>query len=891
MSAILRLAAPHRRRIASLRQRPAYLAKTAPPWLPGLLLTFVLTAPAWLLFLHPDLDLWELSDGATHLARAYSLEQHIASGDWYPRWFAEHYSGYGYPALNFYAPATYYLIALLAALLPGVGLYGSLQLMGVIGALGMIAGVYALGWKLWRHGPAALFAAAIVAYAPYPLPPNLFLRAAIPEMLGLGLLVWLLVGCTGLWFATSDGRRPTWWVWFTGIITVALLLTHGISTIFGVFIAPAWIVCLWLWRPNRRALLLLGGVALGAAVLTAFFWLPVLLEIPLVQTDQLHVRDLSYRHYFLSWPGYHSSHWGLQVRAPWTRGFPVDLHLIYPYTLSSGPVPLSLWQGVLFLGALLALTATLIRRMGSVALNRLHAIPQQLGFNSLTVGFGLLLALACYSQSFDWALPLWEKLALLQAIQFPFRLLAPAGYGVALAAGGALTLWAAPSRRVWAATGLAILGLGIAGVGGYFTPLAPEVTRGGVRFMPLTSGLSRVVDLSPGRSYIGTREFVPKTAHWTTWHEDEARGFWLYERMFPEAAWLGGRVTVWDGTMAIRQLAGGSLWTSAAVTVVGDEPAVLAFHQLAFAGWRAWVDDQPVPATPAPWIETQSIQPGFLLVAVPPGEHRVAIRFGPSAPRLVGAAITLLGCLALAGWALIAARRRTMPRHWFALSGTGLVIALGVILVSVRSVLPLWPPPADQPQQHILVSNVIEDLLAGRATVQAPTGTDLGPDRFLDVRHLSVLAQDRPVRDVGPRARRWLKMHPPAAVTVALTLPTNAYLQTGIVLDPAMWQASLGDGVRFIATITPAGGPETTLFDIPNHPRAQGEHRRWLDVVADLRPWAGQQVQLTLRTDGRQDPANDWAGWGEPVIVQLDPLTGGRLLQSSARIQELTYRP
>ena len=167
----------------------------------------------------------------------------------------------------------------------------------------------------------------------------------------------------------------------------------------------------------------------------------------------------------------------------------------------------------------------------------------------------------------------------------------------------------------------------------------------------------------------------------------------------------------------------------------------------------------------------------------------------------------------------------------------------------------------------------------------------MGPDRFLDVRYLSVLAQDRPLRDVGPHARRWLKLHPPAAITITLTLPEDAYLQTGIVLDPAMWEAPLGDGVRFVATLTPAGGEETTLFDIPNHPRAQGEHRRWIDVVADLRPWVGQQVQLTLRTDGRQDPANDWAGWGEPVIVQLDPLTGARLMQSSARIQERTYRP
>ena len=83
------------------------------------------------------------------------------------------------------------------------------------------------------------------------------------------------------------------------------------------------------------------------------------------------------------------------------------------------------------------------------------------------------------------------------------------------------------------------------------------------------------------------------------------------------------------------------------------------------------------------------------------------------------------------------------------------------------------------------------------------------------------------------------------------------------------------------------------MFDLPNHPRGQGKHRRWIDIVADLRPWAGQHVQLTLRTDGRQGHPwpTDWSGWGEPAIVQLDPLTGARLLQSSARIQEVTYRP
>ena len=288
MSTILRLAAPHGRRMASLWRNPAALAATAPPWLPGLLLALVLTAPAWLPVLHPDLSLPQLHDGTTHLVRAYSLQQHIASGDWYPRWFAEHYGSYGYPALNFYASATYYLTVLLAWLLPIVGIYGGMQLVGAIAALGMISGVYTLGWQLWRHGPAALFATAIVAYAPYPLALNLFLRGAIPEVVGAGLLIWLLVGCTGLWLAAVEGRQLTAWWLLTGTVTAALLLTHNISALLGAPITSAWVGCLWLWRPNRRALIRLGGAALGAAVLTAFFWLPALLEMPLVQLDRIH---------------------------------------------------------------------------------------------------------------------------------------------------------------------------------------------------------------------------------------------------------------------------------------------------------------------------------------------------------------------------------------------------------------------------------------------------------------------------------------------------------------------------------------------------------------------------------------------------------------------------
>jgi hypothetical protein len=190
-----------------------------------------------------------------------------------------------------------------------------------------------------------------------------------------------------------------------------------------------------------------------------------------------------------------------------------------------------------------------------------------------------------------------------------------------------------------------------------------------------------------------------------------------------------------------------------------------------------------------------------------------------------------------------------------------------------------------------VVVNLTDAALAGRAERRSPTGDALGPDRFLDVRPLTVLPADRPQRDAGPRTRRWLFAHPPAEIAVDLTVPRGALFQTALAVDPAVWEGDAGDGVRFVVGVRPEGGAESTLLDATVHPRGRGEQRRWLDVVADLRPWAGQRVRLTLRTDPRSDPSVDWSGWAEPVVVRVDDQTADRLLQSTASLQERVLRP
>jgi hypothetical protein len=160
----------------------------------------------------------------------------------------------------------------------------------------------------------------------------------------------------------------------------------------------------------------------------------------------------------------------------------------------------------------------------------------------------------------------------------------------------------------------------------------------------------------------------------------------------------------------------------------------------------------------------------------------------------------------------------------------------------------------------------------------------------VDVRYLAVQAQDRPLRDAGASTRRWLFTHPPTEVAVDLKLPPDAYFQAGLALDPAAWEAPLGDGVRYVVTVTPRGGQPVTVLDTSVNPRARGEQRRWLAMVADLRPWAGQDVRLALRTDPREDPTYDWAGWSEPAVVKLDPLTAARLMDSTAQTAAVALR-
>ena len=695
--------------------------------LTGLAITALFTLPAWAPILSPSFSLWQVDDGRLHMHRALFLAQLVKDGNWFPRWMPQQYGGYGYPTLNFYAPGLYYLILMLAAV-SGQGIYFGTQAVTALACAGIVIGVYFLVWELWRSAPAAFLAAACVAYGPYVIQGNVYVSGSMTHVLGLTWMVWLLGACVAAWRRASEGRPVTrWWCAVAGC-TAAVFLSHNAVAAVTAVVAATWLGCLALWRPSRRAAVVTISAAAVGALAVAFFWLPALLETALVQIENNQHGNLNYHNHFLTWPGFHREDvWGLQTRGPWTVGFPIDLHLIYPNSLY-GPVRLGLWQALIWVAGLsvLAWQAWVAWRPRALQLLQLSATTEQVRVAALPaagvpplpsagrdrgwgpppaphgcgrsgatltrdsrllvlgVAWGLLLAAACYSQTFDWALWWWERFAVVRSIQLPSRLLAPAMVGLAVALAGSLVTSVRTTRGVWVVAVLVAAVLAVSGLGGRRVALDPGVSHE-------MSVATAAADERASPGYTDSMdEFLPRGTGVVTWHENEARGFWLFERMFPEASWVGGRVRAWAGDVSIDGVRGRSLWTVADVTA-GGAGGTVAFHQLAFSGWRAWVDGQPVRLAPAAPIEAQAIGPGFIVVPVPAGQHQVAIRFGPDPPRLVGAAVSL--CVLLASAAGMARRAAGAGRRTrIVLRAAGATLAVAVAVMAARTILPLWPP-------------------------------------------------------------------------------------------------------------------------------------------------------------------------------------------------------
>ncbi len=211
-------------------------------WDPGFLIVLLICLLAvWPLISRASLP--EGTDAELHIFRLHELSTLIRSGEFYPRWAPNFYHGYGYPIFNYYAPLTYYL-ALPLELLPGVDAVGASKAVLVAGMLLGGLGLYGFTRDNWGR-PAGYVAAALYVYSPYLHYIDPHIRGALPEAFSFGVFP------LALWALDRLRRRPAVGPWLASICLVAaVILSHNLMGLFFYGLLWAWAV--WLLVAGER---------------------------------------------------------------------------------------------------------------------------------------------------------------------------------------------------------------------------------------------------------------------------------------------------------------------------------------------------------------------------------------------------------------------------------------------------------------------------------------------------------------------------------------------------------------------------------------------------------------------------------------------------------------
>ena len=612
---------------------------------------------AWPFLARPGLP--RDTDAELHVLRAAELLACWQGGVLYPRWAPDFYYGYGYPIFNYYAPLTYHLAALFS-LLPGLDIVAGVKAVFVLALLLGGVGCYGLLRDLFG-AEAGIVGIAAFLFAPYVLFIDPHARGDLAECFAVGLLPLALFVQRRL---VGRGGRPA--LFGMTVLTAALLTSHNLLGPLGAGLLLAAL----LWQAvvegaregaGQGLLALLLGLAISA-----FFWLPMLLELDQVRLTVVGAGHFDFRNHFVSLG---------ELLAPSRR---IDLGATAPnYRLNVG---LGQWLLAL-VGAAAGLGQTTHRRRALV-------------FFAL-LGLGLLFLITPTS------LPLWEAISPMAYLQFPWRLLGPAALALAVGAGAAVTLL--PEQR-WrpAALGGIVLGLLLLALPTVFPhPWAADFGD------TSPAGIVRFELQGKVLGTTSTGDFLPRTV------EVDLR---------PQESLVASYL----GTGPIDKVNRATLPAGAVVEVLEHGPAhdrfrvvsegglILRVYTLYFPGWQAMVDGEPAP------IEIGRPE-GFVTVRVPAGEHKVLLRFEDTPPRRAGWGIAASGLAVL-----LLALLRTRPaqaRPSEQTAGSTPIWMVGALLVFVLLRLPGeaqpgWfyyrsPPGQAQParySQHAVLGEQVEFL-------------------------------------------------------------------------------------------------------------------------------------------------------------------------------------
>ncbi|MBW7883989.1 MAG: hypothetical protein H3C34_15375 [Caldilineaceae bacterium] len=586
---------------------------------PYLVLLLALTLPALAPLAAPGY-FYGAHDGRHSVFYLQMFDASLRDGAWWPRWAMHHNQGLGYPTFLIQAPLGFYLGEIFVLL--GVSLTGAAKLSWVVGFVAGAWGMYALVTHWLEHRSltrwteesperrldgvrlAAVTAGLLYVYFPYHLV-DIYVRGALNDSLLLGWLPWLFLAYDR---QLLNGMMPGWHrrLAVATLVLAGTLLTHTFALLsitpllvtFILFRLLQW----WRWHglPWRETVLAaVSGI--GALAVSAVVLVPLLAEGRFLQQQVFVSGTYDFHKHFVQVGQFLSPYWGF--------GFSDD-----PVG-ASDTMPLQL-------GVLLAL-------FGMVSLIVIpRAVRARAEMLYLVAAGASVLFVMTPLASF-----LWEAFPPVAVIQFPWRLLALAGF--LFSALGGLTIW-------------------------NLLPPLPAPQRAG--------GLAIMAVLAVFASYPYIQATLQPVEPW----REDGRAVYQFEREHPDmlgyTAWVTepftttalsaayaaptyeeehgnapaeGRLEIVEGSGEVLDTyVGGS---SAGGRVAMETAGAVRVNVYYFPGWTVQVDGQAVE----PGISEPT---GAILVPVSAGTHRIDAAMGTTPARTAGALVSglsLLGCLIL----------------------------------------------------------------------------------------------------------------------------------------------------------------------------------------------------------------------------------------------------
>ncbi len=348
-----------------------------------LLLLLIITIPSFLSLLNSNY--FSMHDDQ-HLARLYLLDQGIKQGYLYPRWVDLLGFNFGYPLFNFYPPLVYYLAEIFH--LFGFSFVWSIKLTFIFGSFIGAVGVYFLVKKLAGQA-AALLSSALYTYFFYHAV-LIYVRGALAEFFALSLIPFV--------FLSLEKKNIIWF----GLTFALLILAHPLIAFPMLFFLGIHLIF------NTQFLKQLIGGGLLAGSLSAFFWLPSLIEREFTLIDTILTRELAnYKVHFVYTQQFLYSPWGYggSIAGPHDG-----------MTFQLGKIPM-----------FLVLTA--------VVLSIIYLIKEKFNKHLSTFYFLLFLLLFSLFMTTSYSTFIWDKIRYLWYLQFPWRFLTFAGLFIAVCGG------------------------------------------------------------------------------------------------------------------------------------------------------------------------------------------------------------------------------------------------------------------------------------------------------------------------------------------------------------------------------------------------------------------------------------------------------------------------